>query len=93
MAMPVNHPVLALDVADVDERTPGVFLLWSALEGDAKHTARDDGDSWWMAEWETSQIGGITYWRVTEAYRIDKQVIRQLATAQERIVHHGDVER
>ena len=85
MSQPPEYPIFAVQADEMDERTPGVLLLsCDGYEGDGwvKETARDDIDSWWVQAWETWQMEGLTYWRTTGGYRIDKSTVVHLAEAQ-----------
>jgi hypothetical protein len=77
------HKDYALTPSEMATKCAGLLVLWRAPDGAAMHTARDDGDSWWVSDWETCDMDGEVSWRTTGGYRMDKAVVQRLAQAQE----------
>jgi hypothetical protein len=70
--------------AAMDAKLAHLVVLWVAPASDAQQTARDDGEAWWIQDWETIEISGETYWQSSGGYRLEKSVVQRLAQGQER---------
>ena len=70
-----DWPIMGWNNA-TDERADRTFLIESGYE--SKTTASDEGEYWYIREWEEYQDNGITYWLERHGYSISKKVIKSL---------------